>query len=145
MKITLCQDGSEELELILRCKDKADPQVQKVLALLQYDTKKLIAFKEKTLVVLNPEEVLYCEFIDNTVFVYTQQDIYTTRSSLTQLEGEFAAQGFFRCSKNMVLNLMKISTLRSDVGGKLIVCLLNQEKLIVSRKYAHALREKIKS
>lgn len=143
MKLTLCQDGSDELHITVHCKDATAPEVRHVLELLQHDSKKLVAFRDKTVALLSPAEVLYGEFIDSGVFVYTAEAIYTTRFSLAQLEADFAGFGFFRCSKNMVVNLMKIKSLTSDIGGKIIVTLQNGEKLIVSRKYAHALREKL--
>ena len=53
--------------------------------------------------------------------------------------------GFFRCAKSAVVNIHQIRSLSSCPGGRIEALLSSGEKLIISRRYAPLLRERLKS
>lgn len=54
---------------------------------------------------------------------------------LYELEKKLNSHGFIRISKSCLLNLEYLDHIRALLNGKYEATLLNQEKLIISRKY----------
>lgn len=144
VKITLeQQDAGVQTEVIIRCAEVNDDEVQQLLALLELQNLRIVAMKPTETILLAPIEVLYCEAVDSNVYVYLKTDVYKTLTSLAQLEKTFADAGFFRCSKSMVVNLHGIVSLKSGTNGRITATLQNGEKILVSRHYAGAMRERL--
>ena len=55
---------------------------------------------------------------------------------LYEIEQQLLAQNFIRVSKQSIVNMRKIKSLRADINRKIRVTLVNGEQLIVSRTYA---------
>ncbi|MEG0365212.1 MAG: LytTR family DNA-binding domain-containing protein [Coprobacillus sp.] len=143
MKITVEHKDVEENEIILRCK-KVDDEMLQVLTYLKSQSQRLYAYNqdnEATLLIC--EEIYYCESVDEKVFLYTEQQLYRTTMTLMQLESLYSVQGFFRISKSMIVNLYKIHKLKSYTSGRIELLMKNNEKIIVSRRYASLLRQKL--
>ena len=137
MKITIQEDPQAGPELVIRCPDASDPRIQLLLSLAA--GQKLPVRLDGELAFFPPAEVLYCEYVERSVFAYTAGAVGSTSCSLGQVEREFP--GFLRCSKNMVVNLYAIRSLRSELGGRLVATLCNGERILISRHYASGLRQ----
>jgi len=142
MKIRVIEEPGAQKELIIRC-EAVDDQIRKLLRLINAQNKRIVANQGSETRILDPASVLYCEYVDRGVFVYTAQEVLPTDAALAEIEREFSDQGFIRCSKSMVVNIKRIAALRSDNGGRIIATIDNGEKIIISRHYAAALREKL--
>lgn len=143
MKLTLKQEKGAEKEVIIRC-DQVDEEIRSLLEALAIRERRLSVFRGGEMRLLAPAEVLYCESVDGRTFVYTAADMYTARTSLTQIAEHFVANGFFRCSKSMVVNLRAMDSLRTGDNGRILVTLANGERILVSRRYARQLRDMLK-
>ena len=62
---------------------------------------------------------------------------------LYEIEDKLRNFNFARVGKSMVINLKKIQSLRSDVGGRLIASLSNGEKTVISRAYAPEVKRQL--
>lgn len=145
VKISLEQQPpGTQTEVIIRSARESDGEVQELIALLELQNKRIVATVQDETRLLSPTEVLYCEAVDNHVYVYLKTEVCKTPSSLAQLEQTFLSAGFFRCSKSMIVNLHGIVSLKSGTGGRITATLQNGEKILVSRHYASAMRELIK-
>lgn len=143
MKITVEHIRSGENEVVLRCPE-LDGEMLWVLSLLRSGLEKLCVWdKERQIILLRPGEAVYCESVDERVFVYTAKAVYQTALSLAELEGRYGDLGLFRIGKSVLANLHHIRTLRSRPGGRIEATLETGEKLIVSRHYAPLLRERL--
>lgn len=143
LKIKVEHDNIEENEIILRCKTIDDEMLQ-ILTYLKSQSQKLCVYNDKNeAVLLSPGEVYYCESVDEKVFLYCEEDVYRTPMNLTQLESLYSVLGFLRISKSMVVNLYKIKRLESQTSGRVELYMKNNEKIIVSRRYASLLRQKL--
>lgn len=141
MKLSIVEQPDAETELIVKCQNANAPEIQSLLQLLANREKRITVRTESSLTYLDPTEVLYCESVDSSVFVYTKDAIHPTPHTLSELVDIFRAAGFFRCSKSMVVNLRHIRSLQSEVSGRIIATLQNGERILISRHYAAALRQ----
>ena len=143
MTITVEHIDSEENEVILRCRE-LDDEMLRLLALVRAGMQKLLVWNEqKELLPLNVSETVYCETVEEKTFVYTENGMYQTALTLSELEERWAAMGLLRCGKSCVANLYAIRRLRSCGGGRIEATLSTGEKIVISRHYAPALRERL--
>ena len=59
------------------------------------------------------------------------------------MEQELLKRDFLRVSKQSIVNLRKIKSLKADINRKLRVTLQNGEQIVVSRMYSDELRRKL--
>ena len=138
MKITVEEFPGAETEITIRCADAKAPQVRALLELLESAEQRIPVRRDGAVLFWLPQEVLYCEAVDRSVYAYTAAEVLPTPLSLGRLEREFPS--FFRCSRTMLVNLHAIAGLRSYVGGRIAAALRNGETILISRHYAAALR-----
>lgn len=143
MKITIEDrpDGGED-EIIIRCK-YVDEHLLKLVYALKAGQEKLTATKGTDIVQVMPKEIFYFEAVDNKVFLYLEKDVYETKQKLYELEERFRGTDFVRVSKSVILNLSKVKSLSPAFNGRFEATMKNGEKLIVSRAYVPALKEKL--
>lgn len=144
MKVRIEYITEGEEEVIIRCKDK-NSEIDKVIDFVENSKPKIRGMINGRNYLLDPSEVYYCESTDNVVYIYTKSEVYKSGYILNELEHTYENQGFFRCSKSMVLNINAIKSLRSELGNKINATLVNGEHVIISRKYSIILRKILKS
>lgn len=143
MKITVEHTECEENEVILRCRE-LDDEMLRLLALVRAGMQKLLVWNEaREMLPLNVSEVVYCETVEEKTFVYTKGAMYQTALTLAELEDRWGTLGLLRCGKSSVVNLYAIRRLRSCGAGRIEAVLSTGEKMLISRHYAPALREKL--
>ncbi len=141
MKVTILEKkADEEDELIVRC-DYLDESLTKLINQFKTGKGKMNFYKDSKIVFIEPEEVLYFESVDDTVFAYTKDSVYETKSKLYQLEEELPTSIFFRANKAVIVNLDKIDSLAPVFGGRFEAVLENGYKVVVSRNYLSTLKE----
>lgn len=89
-------------------------------------------------------DLFYAESVDERVFLYTAADSYEIRMKLYELEDLLKSKSFLRISKSMIVNLMKISSVRPALNGRFSAVLKNGEEIIISRKYVPELKRILK-
>jgi len=105
--------------------------------------KKLSGVKDGALHVIDPQEVFYFDTVDKRYFIYTEHDVFETHLKLYEIEQLLPPALFFRSSKSQIINIAKIASLWPDIAGRLEVVMKNEERVIVSRQYARALKERL--
>ena len=141
MKVTILEKkADEEDELIVKC-DYLDESLTKLINQFKTGKGKMNFYKDGKIVFVEPEEVLYFESVDDTVFAYTKDSVFETKSKLYQLEEELPASIFFRENKAVIVNLDKIDSLAPVFGGRFEAVLENGYKVVVSRNYLSTLKE----
>ena len=143
MKIRIEQTSVEENEVILRCA-QLDDEMLRVLSLLRSGMQKLLVWNEqRETLPLSVSKVVYCETVEEKTFVYTHDGIYQTALSLAELEDRWGDLGLFRAGKSSVVNLHEIQKLKNCGSGRIEALLTTGEKIIISRRYAPMLRERL--
>ncbi len=141
MKVTILEkQNDEEDELIVKC-DYLDENLTKLINQFKGSKGKLNFYKDSKIVFVDMNDVLYYESVDDTVFAYTKDCVYETKSKLYQLENELPANTFFRANKAVIVNLDKIDSLSPIFGGRFEAVLQNGYKVVISRNYLNTLKE----
>jgi DNA-binding LytR/AlgR family response regulator len=143
MKVTLAQTPGAHKEVVIRY-DTMDDEIRALLELLGQTGRRLYARDGDTARMLDPADVLYFESVDEHTFAYTAGGVFGVPQPLSALAERYAPQGFFRCSKSMAVNLRRIESFKGGDYGRVFAMLENGEKILVSRRYAKALRETLK-
>ena len=89
-------------------------------------------------------DLFYAESVDERLFLYTAADSYEIRMKLYELEDLLKNKCFFRVSRSMIVNLMKITSVRPALNGRFSAVLKNGEEIIISRKYVPGLKQVLK-
>ena len=143
LKIVINEDSAvEETEIIINCK-KSDDEIFKMLAVLCSFDRKLTGTKDGRTFIIDAVDVMYCDSVDKKTFIYTKDGIYETPLRLYELEERLSHGDFFRASKQNIINISKIVSMRPEFSGKIEVTLQSGERLYVSRQYVPTLKSKL--
>ena len=89
-------------------------------------------------------DVHYIEAVDNKVFIYSSKKVYETKQKLYELEEILKEKYFLRVSKSLLLNLMKVQSIKPGLNGRFMAVLQSGEEIIISRKYVPDLKKALK-
>lgn len=143
MKLTMNKISQGDDEVIIRYREM-NKQIEMIAALAEGKTSKINARYNNEMILLNPEAVLYLESVDGVTFAYLSDKVCRIYESLEKAVLAWGERGFFRCSKSMVINIYRISTLKSESGNRILALMENGEKVMISRRYARELRRILK-
>jgi DNA-binding LytR/AlgR family response regulator len=144
MKITIQEDDNcQEIEVQITCRQADDDVVKLVKLLSAGHQERLTGEQDGELHLLHPEDIYYFESVDNTVFFYDLKAVYRSTLKLYQIEEANFSPDFIRVSKSVIVNLSKVEKLKPTFNRKLIATLDNTEKVMISRQYVPALKQKL--
>jgi len=143
MKININIDKCHvETEITINCAAMSE-ELEKAIASLRALDFKLTGTKEGQTHILDANQILYIDTVDKKTFLYTKSAVYETNLRLYELEENLSANNFFRAGKSSIINFNKIKSLKSDIDGRVIVVMENNERLIVSRQYTGFIKNKL--
>lgn len=143
MKITLNIDGKyDDTEVIIRA-PHLNNDIERMVAMMRMIDMQIAVRKDNETYLLETEKILYIEAVDRKTFVYTNSENYESELKLYEIEQELVERDFLRISKNSIVNLRKIKSLKTDVNRKIRITLQNGEQIVVSRMYSDELRKKL--
>ena len=143
MKINLDIDGKyDDIEVIIRA-PHLNNDIERMVAMMRMIDMQIAVRKDNETVLLDTDKILYVEAVDSKTFVYTNVDTYESELKLYELEQQLIERDFLRISKQSIVNLRKIRSLKTDVNRKIRITLQNGEQIVVSRMYSDELRRKL--
>lgn len=122
---------------------KLTGDVEKLIALMRMVNNQIAVKQEEETYLLDTEKIMYFESVDRKTFVYTEKEVYETDLKLYELEQDLFENDFLRISKQTIVNIRMIKSLKTDINRKIRVTLKNGEQIIVSRMYSDELRRKL--
>ena len=132
----------EELVLI-RCREVTD-EVREIEAFVKSRQGSLSGVSDEERYEVAVTDVCYIESVDGKTFLYTEGRVYESTCRLYELEERLKPKHFLRVSKPMLVNLMKIRSIRPAFNGRFTAVLSSGEKVIISRNYVKALKAALK-
>ncbi len=102
---------------------------------------KIPVWKENSIMLLDPETILYFTIDEKKVIVHTKENIYESNSSLAALEERLDNKGFFRCHKSFLINTDYIAKIIPWFNSTYMIRLKEGiEQIPVSRYYTKKLK-----
>lgn len=126
-------DTAEQESAVIHAVSKTE-DIQYAINLLEGNGGNIPVTKEGKTYLCSPQSIYYIESVDKKTFLYTRNDCYECKLRLYELE-EMLSHYFIRCSKAMIVNLRKVKSVKSEMGGRMNASLLNGESIIISRSY----------
>ena len=143
MKIEIDIDEKySDTEVVIRA-HKLDSDVERLVAMMRMVNMQIGVRKNDETYLLDVEKILYIEAVDRKTFVYTSDETYESDLKLYEIEQELLERDFFRISKQSIVNIRMIKSLKSEIKRKIRITLKNDEQIIVSRLYSDELRRKL--
>lgn len=139
--LKIAQSEPEELEI--RCHEVTE-QVKEIVTFVKSRQGQLTGVIEGKQYEIPVTDVYYVEAVDNVVFIYGKQTVYEARQKLYELEGILREKYFLRVSKSLILNLMKVKSIKPALNGRYSAILQSGEEVIISRKYVLDLKRALK-
>lgn len=142
LKVTrVPKDEPEVLEI--RCHRIGD-EVQEIISFIKSRQGVLNGRKDGNETEIPVLDVCYIESVDNRTYIYTVNDCYEIGMRIYELEEMLSKSTFVRIQKGMILNLMKINSIKPGLSGRYVALLKNNEEVIISRKYVPDFKRMLK-
>ncbi|ACV22689.1 Sensory transduction protein lytR [Slackia heliotrinireducens] len=140
MDVEIERIGEGEKELVLiRCRAVTD-EVREIADFVKSRQGRLMGVLEGMQYEVPLPDVHYIESVDGRTFLYTKDQVFETPYRIYELENRLAGKQFLRISKSMLLNLMKVGSIRPAFNGRFVAVLRSGEEVIVSRSYVKGLK-----
>jgi DNA-binding LytR/AlgR family response regulator len=106
---------------------------------------KLTGRKEGRQHILEVTDIVYIDSTDKRTFLYTATGVFESPFKLYELEAKLTDCDFMRASKSSLFNINHIQSIEPDFDRRLVMTMTGGNKLIVSRQYAAAVKEKLEN
>lgn len=136
-------ERNKEEQVLIRCHEESR-DVKEIVDFVKSLDITLSGWKDGKLYYISLRDIYYIEAVDNRVFSYLEQDVYELKCKLYEFEEQYGSGQFFRCSKSIIINLMKMESFKPALNGRFTVKLSNGENVIISRQYVSTLKKKLK-
>ena len=144
MDITVKKVGETEKEYIEIGCHRKDERIDEIIRFIRSREGILKGTKEERQYSIALPDILYIEAVDEKTFIYLENDCYESGRRLYEFDEALASRNFARISKSVVVNLMKITSIKPSLNGRFSCILTNGEQVIISRKYVPDIREKLR-
>jgi DNA-binding LytR/AlgR family response regulator len=130
----------DEDSVIISVKSMTDNVMRAINLLKSPDS--LTVYVDDQSFMLPVGDVFYAESVDLKTFVYSEKTVYRSRLRLYELEEVLSDDDFLRISKQVIVNVKKIKSVAPAGSSRFLATLTNGEKVIISRQYVPALKER---
>ena len=143
MKITIeIDENCIEDEVIIRCKElnESVSRINKLIADASKKDRKMTLYKSEKEFYIDISEILFFESDSDCVRAHTQDDMFTVKYKLYELENILPSE-FCRISKSTIVNALKIySITRNITASSLVEFEGTNKKVFASRSYTKNLK-----
>ncbi|MBO4292088.1 MAG: LytTR family transcriptional regulator DNA-binding domain-containing protein [Lachnospiraceae bacterium] len=144
MEIRIFKVGKEKPEeMEIRCHEVTE-EIREIVAFVKTRQGQITGLLEGEQYEIPVTDVCYIEAVDNKVFLYTSKKVYETRQKLYELEELLKEKHFLRVSKSLVLNLMKVQSIKPALNGRMRAVLRSGEEIMITRNYVVELKKALR-
>ena len=141
-KITRIERDKPEI-LEIRCHEISD-EVREIVAFVKSRQGQLTGTADDRMYEIAVSDIFYIESVDSKTFIYCKNREYETKQKLYELEEMLRDKHFLRVSKSVLLNLMKVSSIKPALNSRFTAVLFSGEQVVISRKYVPELKKALK-
>ncbi|MBP1754662.1 MAG: response regulator of the LytR/AlgR family [Firmicutes bacterium] len=131
---------SEEENILIRCY-KVNEEIREIADFIRARDGMISGYEEAQIFQIALRDIYYFEGVDNKVYAYLKDHVYEVKNKLYELEEDYHNRKFFRCSKSILVNLLKVECVKPAMNGRFTAKLLNREEVIISRQYVPELKK----
>ena len=143
MRVEIIKDQSNEsIDVQIHCRE-VTREVAKLKRYIDNYRTGISASESGNTYIVSPDEILFIESVDKKTFIYTEQKVLSSDKRLYELENILDKRDFFRCSKSVIVNINKVSSLKPEITRNILATLTNGEVVVISRRYAAELKRLI--
>jgi len=143
LKVIIIEDPNiKETEISIVC-SKMTNSINDIVSKISAIGQTIAGKKDKETFFIPIEDIFYFESVDGKIFFYTENEIYETMDKLYKIEEILDNLHFSRISKNVIVNMDKMLSIKKAENSRLVATLVNQEKIVVSRQYVSIIRKKL--
>lgn len=132
-------ERDEDEQVLIKCHN-VDSDIMDIINFIQSKHEIITGYNNLQIYQLYLREIYYFEGVDNKVYAYLKDNIYEIKKKLYELEEIYEKRQFFRCSKSVLINLLKIESVKPTMNGRFTAKLFNGEQIIISRQYVPKLK-----
>ena len=143
MKLTARKDITLDDDYVDIKYRELTPTIHQIFQLCEDTSSVLLCEKDGSTHRIDTDDVFYIEWVDRRSCVYTKDEVFTTPTSLTQLEEALVQRCFIRISRMTLLNIYKVKSISNGLNFRLTAEMTNGEKIIINRSYRNVLLEAI--
>lgn len=143
MKVEIVKIPREKEEKVLIQCYEVNTEVKEIARFAKTSGEGIDVYDSQGLRMVALSDIYYVEAVDNHVFVYLQKNVFEIKMRLYEFEQLYSDRQFMRCSKAVIVNLMKIQSLKPALNGRFTAILRNSETVIIARKYVPDLKQKL--
>lgn len=144
MEIKIFKITKEQPEQVeIRCHEITE-QVREIVTFVKSRQGQLNGVIEGKQYEIPVMDIYYIEAVDSKVFLYSSKKVYETKQRIYELESALREKYFLRVSKSLLLNLMKVKSIKPAVNGRFTAILQSGEEIMISRKYVPELKKALK-
>lgn len=119
-------------------------QINKIIGILNNEDDKIWGRVDDENISIDTDELLYLESVDEKVFAYTKDKVIRLDGTLNSFINRINDESFFRCSKQTVINVNRVVSLKSLSSNRIDATMESGEHIIISRRYASEFRRLLK-
>ncbi len=127
---------------VIQCHEVTE-EIKDIVRFIKTSDSSLTGYVDECINKVPLQDVFFIESVDNRVFAYTLNKVYELKCKLYEFVSQYENKMFFRCSKSLVVNLMKIDNVRPALNGRFSARLFNGEEIIISRQYVPELKRRL--
>ena len=132
-----------EEQVLIQCYEVTQ-QIGEIINFVKSRESTLTAYYDSQIHYIYLQDIYYIEAVDNKIFAYMESQVYELKIKLYEFEELYGEREFFRCSKSVIVNLLKIEFMKPALNGRFMATLNNNEKVIISRQYVTELKKRLK-
>ena len=137
--------GSEYKEPVIEIKcHEVTKEIENVVNNINKLMINITGKKDGETFILNLGDIYYFEAVENHVYAYLESEVYEVEHKVADLNDLLISTTFIQTSRTTILNLSKINKIKPIFNGRILAELDNKEKMIISRLYANAFKDKLK-
>lgn len=130
----------DEEQILIQCY-RVNDELLEIIDFIKSREDQLSGYEDTRIYQISLRDVYYFEGVDNKVYAYLKNQVYEIKNKLYELEELHKKRKFFRCSKSVLVNLLKIECVKPALNGRFTARLLNGEQVIISRQYVPELKK----
>lgn len=141
MKVIInTNDSQEEINVEISCKEVTE-HIRKLKSHIELFDMRVEGKCDGQRSYINAKDIFYIEAVENKTFIYTYDKVFEATTKLYEFEIILDSADFFRCSKSMIVNINQIKELRPEISRNIRATMVNDEIVIISRRYVKAFNE----